>query len=77
VAQLGDHFLAGYTAASAMPAGDHTRLTQRVTLYGALSLLRRALRSWQKFKPDRLATALQLLEAETAAIAASTHPAAP
>jgi len=38
---------------------DH--LVRRVSLYKALSLVRRTLRSWQKFKPSRIESALALL----------------
>jgi hypothetical protein len=41
-------------------------LRERAQAYEVVSLLRRALRSWQKFKPGRLQNALALLEEETA-----------
>ena len=57
-----------YIAATGDPAGDPAQLHHRVSVYKAISLLRRALRSWQKFKPDRIDGALTLLEEQCAAL---------
>jgi len=40
----------------------------RVAVYQMISLLRRALRSWQKFKGSRLENALALIEEEMACL---------
>ena len=39
-----------------------SQLRERVRLYQAISLLRRVLRSWQKFKPGRIGGALTMVE---------------
>jgi hypothetical protein len=39
-----------------------------MSLYQTISLLRRVLRSWQKFKPKRVASALAVLEQEIATL---------
>jgi hypothetical protein len=67
IAQLNERFLRTY-----MTAMDHLeehaeRLRARVSVYKAISLLRRALRSWQKFKPGRIESALAVLEEEITA----------
>jgi hypothetical protein len=68
VEQLGDRFMDTYIAATGDPAGDSAQLHRRVSVYKAISLLRRAVRSWQKFKPDRIDGALTLLEEQCAAL---------
>jgi hypothetical protein len=44
------------------------RLRVRVAIYQMISLLRRALRSWQKFKGSRLENALVVIEEEMACL---------
>jgi aminoglycoside phosphotransferase (APT) family kinase protein len=68
VEQLSDQFLGTYRAAAGDLAGDPAHLQSRVTVYKAISLLRRALRSWQKFKPSRIEGALIVLEEEITAL---------
>jgi hypothetical protein len=57
-AALGDAFLEAYTEAAACPAVH----PDRVRGYKELSLLGRAVHSWQKRKPHRLAAIVALLE---------------
>ena len=64
-------FLHAYVAATdgrweaGFPASAREeQLRSRVSIYTAISLLRRAVRSWEKFKPKRVASALALLEEE-------------
>jgi hypothetical protein len=56
-------FLQAYVAA-ADGRWDEEQLRSRVSIYTAISLLRRALRSWEKFKPKRVASGLALLDQE-------------
>jgi hypothetical protein len=69
VEQLGERFMRSYLEAAGAQAGDPGQLQVRVSVYKAISLLRRALRSWQKFKPGRIDDALAILEDECAALA--------
>jgi hypothetical protein len=62
MAQLSERFLDTYTAATGDGIDDPTQLRARVSIYRMISLLRRSLRSWQKFKPGRIASALAVLE---------------
>jgi hypothetical protein len=55
-------FLRVYRAELGDRAGDSEQLRARVSVYRTISLLRRVLRSWQKFKPKRVAGALAVLE---------------
>jgi hypothetical protein len=41
--------------------GELEQLLPRIAVYKTLSLVRRTLRSWQKFKPSRIESALPLL----------------
>jgi hypothetical protein len=66
MAQLSEHFLETYAIAAGDAAGDRRQLRARVSIYRIISLLRRTLRSWQKFKPGRIASALSVLEDEFA-----------
>jgi hypothetical protein len=67
VEQLGERFMRSYIEAVGDRAGDPAQLHIRVSIYKAISLLRRTLRSWQKFKPGRIDDALAILEDECAA----------
>jgi hypothetical protein len=62
--QLADRFLISYADAAGDLVSNSARLRKRVALYRTISLLRRSLRSWQKFKPGRIQSALVLLEEE-------------
>ncbi|MBK9712678.1 MAG: phosphotransferase [Kouleothrix sp.] len=66
--QLGDRFLDAYADAAGDLIGDREQLRGRVRIYRAVSLVRRSLRSWQKFKPGRIASALEVLDEELAAL---------
>jgi thiamine kinase-like enzyme len=66
VDQLTARFMDAYLDASGAGNDYGARLRERAQAYEVVSLLRRALRSWQKFKPGRLQNALALLEEETA-----------
>jgi hypothetical protein len=67
--RLGQRFLHAYSGSAGTLAGDSERLLARVKLYKALSLVRRTLRSWRKFKPGRVESALELLAEEIAGLA--------
>lgn len=66
--RLGERFLQTYIDMAGHPAGDLEHMVRRVSLYKALSLVRRTLRSWQKFKPSRIESALALLAEEIAVL---------
>jgi hypothetical protein len=66
VSELSDRFLHTYLVAMGGQIDDAERLYVRVAVYQVISLLRRALRSWQKFKSSRLENALALIEVEMA-----------
>jgi thiamine kinase-like enzyme len=66
VGELSDRFMSTYLAAMGGRMQDAERLRVRVAIYQIVSLLRRALRSWQKFKGSRLESALALIEEEIA-----------
>jgi hypothetical protein len=66
VKQLGERFMRSYIEAVDERVGDPAQLQIRVSVYKAISLLRRALRSWQKFKPSRIEAAITLLETQLA-----------
>jgi ABC-type multidrug transport system fused ATPase/permease subunit len=66
VGELSDRFMGTYLAAIGGRVEDAERLRVRVAVYQMVSLLRRALRSWQKFKGSRLENALVLIEEEMA-----------
>jgi hypothetical protein len=68
VEQLSERFMRSYIGAAGDRVGDPAQLQIRVSVYKAISLLRRALRSWQKFKPGRIDDALATLEDECAAL---------
>jgi hypothetical protein len=68
LAELRAGFLAAYRDAGGAAGCDPARLEARVTLYRGVSLLRRVVRSWQKFKPGRVASALEIMEEELAAL---------
>jgi hypothetical protein len=69
--RLNRHFLDTYLGATGDRAGGSEQLLQRVSIYKAISLFRRCLRSWQKFKPGRIESALALLEEEIAGLSPS------
>jgi hypothetical protein len=66
--QLGQRFLGAYLAAAGEAAEDAERLRIRITIYRVVNLLRRTLRSWQKFKGSRTSHAFALLEEELACL---------
>jgi hypothetical protein len=68
--RLADRFLETYAGAAGGLIDDRARLRERVALYRTVSLLRRSLRSWLKFKPGRVASALVVLDEELAELAA-------
>jgi aminoglycoside phosphotransferase (APT) family kinase protein len=68
VEQLSDRFMRTYHAAAGDLVGDPAHLQSRVAVYKRISLLRRPVRSWQKFKPGRIDGALAVLEEEIADI---------
>jgi hypothetical protein len=65
---LATRFLRTYRTELGDRAGAYEQLHARVSVYRTISLLRRVLRSWQKFKPKRVAGALAMLEQEIAAL---------
>lgn len=67
--RLNQRFLHTYVAAAKHQTGDLEQILPRIALYKALSLARRTLRSWQKFKPSRIESALALLEEVIAELA--------
>jgi hypothetical protein len=69
--QLADRFLNTYADAAGDIIRDRALLHDRVAVYRAISLLRRSLRSWQKFKPGRITSALALLEEALSELARS------
>jgi hypothetical protein len=62
LAELGERFLSSYVKAANMPPHEAAQLRNRMAIYRANSLLRRAVRSWQKFKAGRIEGALAALE---------------
>lgn len=66
--QLAERFLDTYADAAGDLIADRVQLRRRVRIYRAISLVRRSLRSWQKFKPGRIMSALEVLEEELAAL---------
>jgi hypothetical protein len=64
--ELEDRLLEAYVAACRGRPVDKDALRARMTLYKVASLLRRALRSWEKFKENRVRGALRLLYREVA-----------
>lgn len=68
VEELGARFLKTYIAAMGDRAADAEQLRARVAVYEIISLLRRALRSWQKFKVKRIESALAVLEERCACL---------
>ncbi len=65
---LTTRFLRAYRTELGDRAGDSEQLHARLSLYRIISVLRRVLRSWQKFKPKRIAGALAVLEQEIAGL---------
>jgi hypothetical protein len=61
---LSQRFLAAYMDAS-RDGIDAEKLAERVAAYRIVSLLRRSIRSWQKFKPERVQAALTALARDT------------
>jgi aminoglycoside phosphotransferase (APT) family kinase protein len=59
--RLCDRFLAGYLDAAGSGPGTEA-LRERIAVYELVSLLGRAVHSYQKFKPERLAAIGPLLE---------------
>ncbi|MBK9714890.1 MAG: ATP-binding cassette domain-containing protein [Kouleothrix sp.] len=68
IGELSDRFLNTYLVAVGGRVEDVDRLRIRVAVYQMVSLLRRALRSWQKFKGSRLENAIALIEEEMACL---------
>jgi hypothetical protein len=68
VEQLSERFMTTYLAAVGERVEEIGRLRVRVAIYQMISLLRRALRSWQKFKGSRLENALVVIEEEMACL---------
>jgi ABC-type multidrug transport system fused ATPase/permease subunit len=68
VAQISERFLEAYLAAAGDRVEDVDRLRIRISVYKIISLLRRTMRSWQKFKGSRTASALAILEEEIACL---------
>ena len=68
VAQISERFLEAYLAAAGDRVEDADRLRIRISVYKIISLLRRTMRSWQKFKGSRTASALAILEEEIACL---------
>jgi aminoglycoside phosphotransferase (APT) family kinase protein len=66
IGQLTERFLATYSAAVGLDIAVQERMRERVAVYKGVSLLRRVLRSWQKFKPSRIEAAVTLLDRELA-----------
>jgi aminoglycoside phosphotransferase (APT) family kinase protein len=62
--RLNDQFLQTYVDMTGGQTGELEQLVPRVAIYTAFSLVRRTLRSWQKFKPSRSESALALLAEE-------------
>ena len=62
--QLCERFMSSYLVAMGDRVEDVERLRVRVAIYQMISLLRRALRSWQKLKTGRLENVLALIEEE-------------
>jgi hypothetical protein len=69
MAHLSERFLDTYAIAVGDAASAPTQLRARVSIYRIISLLRRSLRSWQKFKPGRIVSALAVLDDELAELA--------
>ena len=65
---LRERFLRTYTREMGSRIDDAERLRVRVAVYQMVSLLRRALRSWQKFKGSRLENAIEIIEEEMACL---------
>jgi ABC-type multidrug transport system fused ATPase/permease subunit len=68
VAEISERFLDEYLAAAGDRVEDVDRLRVRISVYKIISLLRRTMRSWQKFKGSRTASALAILEEEIACL---------
>ena len=68
VEDLREQFLQTYIRTMGARVEDIERLRVRVAIYQMVSLLRRALRSWQKFKGSRLESAIQIIEEEMACL---------
>ena len=68
VEDLREQFLQTYIRTMGARVEDIERLRVRVAIYQMVSLLRRALRSWQKFKGSRLESALEIIEEEMACL---------
>jgi len=68
VEQLSERFMTTYLATMGEQVEEVGRLRVRVAIYQMISLLRRALRSWQKFKGSRLENALVVIEEEMACL---------
>jgi hypothetical protein len=68
VAEIGERFMDAYLAAAGDRVEDVDRLRVRISVYKIISLLRRTMRSWQKFKGSRTASALAILEEEIACL---------
>jgi hypothetical protein len=66
--RLSDQFLQTYVDTTRGQTGELEQLVPRVAIYSTLSLVRRTLRSWQKFKPSRSESALELLAEQLASL---------
>jgi thiamine kinase-like enzyme len=64
--ELCERFMSSYLVAMGDRIEDVERLRVRVAIYQVISLLRHAVRSWQKFKTGRLENALTLIAEEIA-----------
>ena len=58
-------FMEAYTAAAGQRPEDREALPVRVSIYEAVSMIRRAIQCWTKFKGDRVASAVTILQRET------------
>lgn len=62
VDDLAERFVAAYLAAGGSPGSTPAAVRARVSAFEAVALVRLAVHSWQKFKPERLAIVITLLE---------------
>jgi hypothetical protein len=71
VDQLGARFVGAYIAAAGHSIGSAEKLRARISVYKVLSLLRRTLRGWQKFKASQTKSSLAILEQDIASLTQS------
>jgi hypothetical protein len=60
--RLAARFITAYAAAANLTSAQADRLAARTAAFEALSLVGRAVHSWHKFKPDRLAAVINVLD---------------